>query len=174
MKKWRLGAILLAVVVFAGALTGMAFANSDQNQTDKPDFTAVYQSFISKFAANLGVSEDQVKEALNATKKQMLEEAVEQGRLTQEQADKMLSNEGFGFFGFGPGRGHFFGGPGGPGGRGGRPEDVAKILGITVDELKTQLDAGKRIEDIVTGHGMTMDQFREKMQELRKTAPPQQ
>lgn len=177
--KSRLGSALLAAVILAGALTGMAFANTDQGQTNKPDLTAMYQSFISKFAANLGVGEDQVKEALDATKKQMIDEAVAQGRLTQEQADKIKSSEGFGLLGFGPGRGQGFGGPGGgPGGKlggrlGGNPDNLAKILGVTADELKTALESGKRIEDIVTDHGMTMDQFRQNMQELRKAAPLQ-
>lgn len=160
-KKWRLGAVLLATVILAG-ITGMAFANTDQDQANKPDMAAMYQNFISKFAANLGVGDDQVKEALAATNEQMLAEAVEQGRLTQEQADKMKSGEGFGFFGFGPGRGQ------GPGGPGGNSDAMASILGITADELKAQFEAGTKIEDIVTAQGMTMDQFNQKMEELRK------
>ena len=140
----------------------MAFANTDQDQANKPDMAAMYQDFISKFAANLGVSDDQVKEALDATNEQMLAEAVEQGRLTQEQADNMKSGEGFGFFGFGHGRGQ------GPGGPGGNSDAMASILGITADELKAQFEAGTKIEDIVTAQGMTMDQFQQKMEELRK------
>ena len=161
-KKWRLGAVLLATVILAGAITGMAFANTDQKQINKPDVAAMYQNFIASFAANLGVSEDQVKGALDTTKKQMLDEAVAQGKLTQEQADKMNSGEGIGFFGFGPGKGHGFGGPGG------NPEGLANILGITADELKAQFESGKKLEDIVTEHGMTMDQFNQKMEEQRK------
>ena len=39
---------------------------------------------------------------------------------------------------------------------------------MTADELKTQFEAGKKLEDIVTEQGMTMDQFIQKMQEQRK------
>lgn len=167
-KKWRIGSILLAVVILAGTATGISFANTVQtnnsDQSNKPDFTAMHQNFITKFAANLGVSQDKVTEALEATKKQMIDEAVQQGKLTQEQADKMKSDKGLGFFGFGHGRGHGFVGPGG------NPDDAAKVLGISADQLKTLLQSGKKIEDIVTEHGMTMDQFREKMQELKKEA----
>jgi len=161
-KKWRLGAVVLAMFILAGAISGMAYASTDQDQNGKPDMAAMYENFISKFAANLGVSDDQVKEALDATNEQMLAEAVEQGRLTQEQADNMKSGEGFGFFGFGHGRGQ------GPGGPGGNSDAMASILGITADELKAQFEAGTKIEDIVTAQGMTMDQFQQKMEELRK------
>jgi len=163
-KKWHLGAVLLAAVILAGAVSGMAFASTD-DQTNKPDFTAMYQSFISKFAANLGVSEDQVKDALEATKTQMLDEAVEQGKLTQEQADRIKSNDkGFGFpgFGFDHGRG------GGFKGRGPNTEAMANVLGITTDQLNTQIQSGKKIEDLVAEKGMTMEQFGEKMLELKK------
>ncbi|MFZ5644958.1 MAG: DUF2680 domain-containing protein [Bacillota bacterium] len=163
-KRWHLGAVLLAAVILVGAVSGMAFANTD-DQTGKPDLTAMYQNFISKFAANLGVSEDQAKDALEATKKQMVNEAVEQGKLTQEQADKILSNDkGFGFpgFGFDRGRGGMFKG------RGPNTDALANVLGITADQLKTEFQAGKKIEDIVTEHGMTMEQFNQKMLEHRK------
>jgi polyhydroxyalkanoate synthesis regulator phasin len=152
------------MVVLAGTLTGVAFANS--NQTNKPDLSAVYQSFVSKFAANLGVSQDKVTEALETTKKQMLDEAVQQGRLTQEQADKIAANKdlGFGGLGFGHSRDHNFMG------KGRNLDSIANVLGITADQLKTDFESGKKIQDIVTEHGMTMDQFNQKMMELKKDA----
>ncbi len=124
-KKSRIGAILLAMVIFAGAMSGIAFAGTDQttDKPDKPDMTAMYESFISKFADNLGVSEDEVEAALEETQKQMIDEAVEAGTITQEQADQMTerieSGEVCGFMGFGGGHGP--GGPGGPGGNGKGP-----------------------------------------------------
>ncbi|MCL5058419.1 MAG: YckD family protein [Actinobacteria bacterium] len=159
-KKWRLGGVLLAAVILAGSLTGMAFANTDQ--TGKPDFTAMYQSFISKFAANLGVSEDQVTAAMDATQKQMVDEAVQQGKLTQEQADKIQStNFCFPGFGFGRGGDDSFKGPGR------KLDSMATALGITTDQLNTELEAGKKIEDIAADQSMTMDQFNQKMLELK-------
>ncbi len=163
-KKWRIGAVLLAVVILAGTVTGVAFANSDQ--TSKPDLSAVYQNFVSKFAANLGVSQDKVTAALDATKKQMVDEAVQQGKLTQEQADKIAANKGFGFrgLGFRNGKDHDFMG------KGRNLDNVANVLGITADQLKADLQSGKKIQDMVAEHGMTMDQFQQKIQELRKDA----
>jgi len=166
-RKWRIGAILLAVVVFAGAVAGVAFANSDQSQNAVLD--NLYQNFVSKLAANLGVDQDKVTAALDATKKQMLDEAVQQGKLTQEQADKIASSKGFGFgmFGFCHGKEDFKGK--GFWGRGPKLEDAASILGMTVDQLKTELQS-KKMNQIITEKGMTMDQFHQKMMELKKEA----
>lgn len=54
-----------------------------------------------------------------------------------------------------------FGGPMGGHGKGGmmrgpNPEELAQKLGITADELKTELDSGKSIEDIAAAHGVTL------------------
>ena len=99
-KKWRIGAMVLSMAILAGAVTGAAFAGTYQsNNSQAAD--AFYQSFVSKLAANLGVSQDKLTAALDVTKKQMLDEAVQQGKITREQADKMALQKGFGFLGFG-------------------------------------------------------------------------
>ncbi|HAG09855.1 MAG TPA: hypothetical protein DCK76_00265 [Desulfotomaculum sp.] len=104
------------------ALAGTNSGKAGNPPADKPDMTAMYQSFISKFADNLGVTEDQVKEALKETQLQMIDGAVEAGTITQDQAGKMIekinSGEDCGFIGFG-----FCHGPGGhgPGGEGKGP-----------------------------------------------------
>lgn len=41
--------------------------------------------------------------------------------------------------------------------------DAASILGITADTLKSELQSGKTLDQIIADHGMTMDQFRQKM-----------
>lgn len=126
-KGWRLGSILLAVFIIAGAMSGIAFADTITDKPDMPDMTAMYQDFVSKFADNLGVSEDEVTAALEETQIQMIDEAVEEGTLTQEQADQMTekieSGEVCGLFGLGGGPGP--GGNGGPGGPGGNSGDTA-------------------------------------------------
>ncbi|MCL6634629.1 MAG: YckD family protein [Peptococcaceae bacterium] len=167
--KWRFGVVLLAVVVLAGAVAGVAHAQSGQPQGDV--WGNLYQNFVSKLAANLGVDQNKVTAALDATRKQMLDEAVQEGKLTQEQADKIASGKdlGFGMFGFHPGRGHGFMGEGFKG-RGPKLDDAAAVLGITVDQLQGELQSGKNMEQIVTGYGMTMEQFQQKMLDLKKEA----
>ncbi|SFG28009.1 Protein of unknown function [Desulfotomaculum arcticum] len=165
-KKWHIGALLLAVVILAGTVTS-AFA--DSTQAKKPDLSNLYQSFIEKFAANLGVSQEQVTTALDQTKQQMLDEAVQQGQITQEQADKIASGEGFNF---GPGFiGHKFGAKGDNffAGDGRSLDNIANVLGMTVDELKTELKDNK-MQDVVTAHGLTIEEFQQKMLQIRKDA----
>ena len=63
---------------------------SPPDKADMTAMTAMYDSFISKFATNLGVTEDQVAAALKAAQLEMIDAAVDEGALTQEQADKMI------------------------------------------------------------------------------------
>ncbi|AEF93436.1 Fis family transcriptional regulator [Desulfotomaculum nigrificans CO-1-SRB] len=42
-------------------------------------------------------------------------------------------------------------------------QDAASVLGITVDQLKSELQSGKKLDQIVTEKGMTMEQFHQKM-----------
>lgn len=44
--------------------------------------------------------------------------------------------------------------------------DAAKTLGISYDDLKSQLDSGTDFNTIVTNQGMTVDDFMQKMSEL--------
>ncbi|ABO48870.1 transcriptional regulator, Fis family [Desulforamulus reducens MI-1] len=146
----------------AGSIAGNAFADSDtKNELDQKR-EQYYQKFVADFATNLGVSQDQVTAALKATKKQMVQAEVQQGKITQAQADKILEQKEIGFsFGFG------MGGP-----RHDRGDltqntnflnDAASALGITADELKSELQSGKKLDQVITDQGMTMEQFRQKM-----------
>lgn len=163
-KRYLTGFVALGLLSVV-AISSVVFAETGQaNIGERLDGKRInyFQEFIPKFAANLGVSEDKVTEAMESTKKQMIDEAVEQGKLTQEQADKMKSNKAFGFPGLGFQRGEVGKGPGS------NLDALANVLGITTEELNTEFQSGKKIEDIVTEHGLTMDQFNQKMLELRK------
>lgn len=163
-RGFRIGSIIVIALLLAGTISITAFAQTYSN-SGANGFAETYQNFISKLAANLGIGQDQLKSALNATKQQMLDEAVQQGRITQELADRLAEKE------FWPGCGLGFG-PKGFGGRGlgrhlwinGKNIDaVASILGTTPEQLKNEIDSGKNLEQIVTEHGMTLEQFNEKM-----------
>jgi len=173
-KKWRIGAVLLAVVIVTGAVAGVSFAGSSQSSSGVCD---LYQSFVSKLAANLGVDQSTLTTALDTTRKQMLDEAVQQGKITQEQADKISSRENGCFCGLGFLNGKFKGhgnfkreglkGQGFPG-IGRNLDGLADVLGMTADELKAEMQSGKKIGQIAAEHGMTADQLRQKMIELKK------
>lgn len=177
-RKVKFWAVLLATVILAAAAGSAALANSVQPGSSPP--YQYFQKFISKLAANLGVDESTLNSALETTKKQMLDEAVQEGRITQEQADKIAAGRGLGLFmrGFGPRHG----GPNGPDGKGaglgkgpgiglgwGRNAgEMAAILGITAEELKAELDSGKNLVEIVTSRGLTWEDFCQKMLEYKK------
>ncbi|MDD2553901.1 MAG: hypothetical protein PHP51_04955 [Desulfotomaculaceae bacterium] len=163
-KKWRLGAILIAAAILTVAVSGLSFAANDQ--TGAPDRKALCQSFITKLAANLGVDEGALTTAIETTRQEMIDEAVQNGTITQEQADRMAQMRADGIC-------DWFGFPGGKGGHGGRGpgqilDDLAGILEMTADELKAEMDAGKKLDEIAADRGLTMEQVQEKMKETAK------
>jgi len=167
-KKRLVGALVLALIL-AVTIAGVAVATPDpQTQPAKDN---LYQDFIAKFSANLGVDQEKVTSALEATKKQMLDEAVQSGKLTQEQADQMAARMNgdmgwhMGWFGgmydkkgkFGEGRGNNSG-------------DLAKAIGITEEQLKSEFESGKKLSDILTEKGLDVEQLHQKMLEIKKEA----
>lgn len=87
-----MGAVLL--IAFAA---GAALAAPDQQA--KANKANLYQDFIAKLSSNLGVEQGKVESALKDTRKQMLDEAVQKGYLTRQQAGKIGERDGnFGWF----------------------------------------------------------------------------
>jgi len=166
--KRHITGIAVLVVLLIVAVAGVSFAGSKQ-QADKPGRVNLSQDFMAKFAANLGVDQAKVTEALEVTKKQLLDEAVAKGDLTQEQADKMAAQQSgvFGFGGIHPNkklsdkRGDKFNSMG---------KDMEKILGITPEQFKEELKSGKKWEQVIADHGLTVEQFHQKVLENRKEA----
>lgn len=156
----------VATFVLTALFAGIALAqNTSGASADK--VPQLFQTFLEKFAANLGVDKDKVTEALKQTEQQMIDEAVAEGKMTQEQADKIkerLQNGQF-FIGPGPFLGHKQFGP--REGKGAGPAMLAQALGLSEDELKALLKEGKTIEEIAQQQGMTMEQLQQKMKELK-------
>lgn len=48
--------------------------------------------------------------------------------------------------------------------------DMEEILGITPEQFKEELKSGKSLQQIVADHGLTMEQFHQKMLESKKEA----
>lgn len=84
-----------------------------------------------------------IQAAAKTVLKERLDAAVKAGKLTQAQADEILSRAGSGDLHVGPGP--FFMGRFGP-----PPilDPAAKALGISTDALRTQLQSGKSLADI--------------------------
>jgi hypothetical protein len=91
----------------------------------------------------------------------VLQPLVDDGTLTQAQADKVVAAlqaagpVGGGHMGGGEGPGHGGRGPGGGLGRGAGLDSVATLLGVTGDELHTALDGGQTLAQIAVAHGKT-------------------
>ncbi len=105
----KIAGIVIGGMLLTTSMIGGAFADTDTQSPPSPpqDQSQYYQEFITDFAVNLGVSEDQVTAAIEAIKEEIVQERLEQGEITQEQADMILAEEGMGFlFGMGgPGNG---------------------------------------------------------------------
>jgi len=113
---------------------------------------------ITEIAAEQGLSEKQLQEALYAAMAEKLAEKVAEGSLTQEQADKMLERIK---------EGKLFGSPSpdDEGGRRGGPgqsfETLSGILSLTTDEIKAALKEGKTITEIAAEQGLSEEQLQE-------------
>jgi lambda repressor-like predicted transcriptional regulator len=119
---------------------------------------------IADVAKEKNVSIETIVEAVLTSRSDRMNQMVTSGQMTQEQADAMLAQmkthltEQINVQGLPQGRGGFFGGPGGHegmggmmGGRGGENPLVAVAadkLGVTPQELFTELQAGKSIADV--------------------------
>jgi hypothetical protein len=115
MKALGFAGVLILTAVVGGTLIGSAFAQD--GETDPGDDAAAYcDTFMDTFAAELGVSRDQVVDAGKAAADAAVDAAVAAGDLTEERAatirERIAAVDGtdcaFGAFklGFGHGFGH--------------------------------------------------------------------
>ena len=148
MFNKRIAAIVSAVAVVAAG-TGAAFATTVKEDGGGPE-----QAIIDNAAKRLNVSPGDLRNALGSALDDQLDQAVKDGKLTQEQADaiKQRRKEHGSVLGIGPRlhhRGH------GPGLFGLREsiDEVATALGTTPAKLREQLQDGKTIADIAKANG---------------------
>ena len=160
MLSKRTMAIAGAVAALTGGGVALAARGGDADKSES--------SILADAAKRLGVSADDLKDALAKAENAQLDQAVKDGKLTQKQADalkRFRERSGHvlgGPFGVGPG-GPGFHGPGrhvfffGPPGFLG---DVADELGISRSELFSQLRDGKTLAEIAKAHGKTLDDLK--------------
>jgi uncharacterized protein YidB (DUF937 family) len=115
-----------------------------------------------------GLTVDEFRAALDEALPGIVEQALADGAITQEQADLILER-GVPMFGRG-GPGKHGGGFGGFGLRGDgvlQPyveSAVAEILGMTVEELQAAKEDGTRIVDLIEAAGLAPDEFQTAME----------
>jgi len=149
---WKVAGIATLVALLGVAVVGaMAFA---QETEDGADWPFNFRERLHQAVADvLGITVEEYDAAVETARDQVLGEAVTGGLLTQEQADRMREQAEEGF---GPGMGgKFHGGPrGGMFGPGNSFISVAADeLGMTVQDLVSELQDGKTIADVAAANG---------------------
>ncbi len=144
-----------AILGLVGAVAALAVVGTAMAQTPTPapnQAKTNYQSiFMDKLAAALNISRDQLNSALTNARNATVDQAVTDGKLTQQQADKIKANPNVG-----PGLGFEFGFRGGERGHKGTFfmgganvwNAIAQTLGMTPQDLTTQLKSGKTLAQI--------------------------
>ncbi|RPI48142.1 MAG: hypothetical protein EHM56_14110 [Chloroflexi bacterium] len=161
-KLWTIvGLVALVVLLGATALGAIAFAQDGEDGASWPfDFR---QKVHEAIASALGIGGDEYDAAVDTARQQVLDEAVSEGVLTEEQAERMSERlaEGVGPGGMGGfgGRGGMMGRRGGFGGMMAGSQSsllsvAAEELGLTVEELTAELQDGKTIADVASENGV--------------------
>jgi polyhydroxyalkanoate synthesis regulator phasin len=149
VRSWVAGG-MLGIALGAMLLGGTAVAQSD---TDG----GLGQSFIDRLAEKLGMTPDELETTIKETQDEAIDDAVADGRLTEEQgtALKERVDSGSGIFRMMPER-HAFGM------HAFRQLDInlatiASELGMTTDELRDELAAGSTLSEVISAHGSTVE-----------------
>jgi hypothetical protein len=158
MKKgWKIVgvAVLIAILGLAG-VSAVALAQAADTGSSSPfDFATRFREAL---AGVLGISVDQYNAAVDKAEKQVVDEAVAEGWLTDEQAEMLqwrLDQHSEEFLGKGMG----FGMRGGPmgfrmGGSDSLYSVAADKLGMKLTELLTELQKDKSIADVAKDKGV--------------------
>jgi hypothetical protein len=156
--------VIAAVAALAVVGAGGAVAATQLNPREES------QAVLNDAARELGVEPDELSAALKKALSNRVDEAVEDGRLTEEEGERLKAriNSGeFPLFG-GPGRhlgrfGHGF--PHGP-----RHDlaDAAEYLGLTRAQLRTQLNQGKTLAEVARDRDKSVNGLVDKLVEGKK------
>ena len=147
LTKKTLAATAAVLAVGGG---GAAIAAS-QGSSSSPS------AFLDAVAKHLGISSDELREATKAAAVDQVDAALEEGRITKEQAEELKSRIEAGEVPpfFGPGLfGHFRGPFHGPGDH---LSAAASYLDLTVDQLIDRLNDGRSLADVAKAEGKSVD-----------------
>ena len=139
---------IVALLAIGGAATVFAAGGTaTPTATNQPTRA---QQFLNRLANNLGITTDKLQQGLKTTANQSIDNAVANGKITQAQADKAKAkvNAGNGLSTFT----RFFGAHVRASMvlRGASWQDIAKELNTTPQNLKTQIQSGKTLKEIIT------------------------
>ncbi|TAK67425.1 MAG: hypothetical protein EPO22_02930 [Dehalococcoidia bacterium] len=168
MKKWILAVVAVAAIAVIGA--GAVMAQTPGTGSGK--------TFLDRVAEKLGIDTPKLQNAIKDARTDQIDEAVQNGDLTQKQADalkqkldQMPPDKGDFGFGFGHMKGP------GPLGKGfgfdlnGAADKLAGFLGISQDQLRTELSAGNAsLASVAQAHGKSRDDLKTFIKDTAKSA----
>ncbi|MGB9879614.1 MAG: hypothetical protein ACPLRM_02515 [Anaerolineae bacterium] len=153
-RFWKIAGIAtLAVVLGVTALGVVALAQWGSTETSGWNFR---QKMHEAIASILGISVEKYDAAVESAKEQVLKQAVEEGWLTQKQADALKERFEMQWEGPWMGKGFRFWGGCGCGGPGGTSlfSIAADKLGMSLDDLIEEFKQGKSISDVAKEKGI--------------------
>jgi plasmid maintenance system antidote protein VapI len=152
-KKWLVTA--LAAVILGTVAAGSAVAANTQSPANPG------QVFLDKLAGALGIDRAKLDAALKTAANQTIDQALQEGQITQQQADQMRSHiiQGFPFFWMKMGGGK----NGAMGGFKTTLKPLADALGMAPQDVISALSSGKKVSDLAASKGMTVTQVQDKI-----------
>jgi polyhydroxyalkanoate synthesis regulator phasin len=140
----------------AGAALAVAGGGAAVAATDALTPEDESAAVIDDAAKQLGVEPSALSDALRQALKNRIDEAVDAGRITEEQADALKERIDsqdtpllLGGLGHGPGHGHF--------GAFAELDAASSYLGLTETELRTALSEGKSLAEIAKDEGKSVE-----------------
>ena len=158
------GAALVAGIGVA-IITAAAYAQETPAGQPTSTLSDYVDQMWNAVASKLGVERSALDTAMKDAGDDVTAQMVDDGKITQEQADLMKSHiedgPGFGIRGFGMMMGRRGGHWGGPMGGGMCDQAaLAEQLGMTTDELTAELKAGKTIAELAEEKGVDLEAAR--------------
>lgn len=154
-RLWKIAGITALVAVLAVSAVVLVSAQGPQAGQG----VNLWERMHEAIAKRLGITVEQYDSAVDTAREDVLTQAVEEGLLTQEQADRMRERGQDGFGSWGMMRGGRFGergfGMGGPGNS--LVSVAAEQLGLSVEQLVDELEAGKTIADVAAVKGVELE-----------------
>ena len=154
-RLWKIAGITVLVALLAVSTVALVSAQGPQaGQSDQK--VNLWERMQEAIAKALGITVEQYENTVDTARNEVLEQAVEEGLLTQEQADRMLERGlgGIGFGGMMHGGGRGGRGPGMGGSGSSLISVAAEQLDMTTAELVDELEAGKTIADVAQAKGV--------------------
>ena len=143
-------AVAAVAVVGVGAQTGTPTASPTGTPLDK---------LFEKVAGKLGITQDQLTNAVKSSETELIDEALANGIITQDRADKLKERIASSDHIILPGMGRH--GRGGGCHEAGAALDVAAgVLGIDKEELMNDLRNGQSLAEIAQAQGKNVDDFK--------------